>query len=266
MSVVVAVLNAARTIEACLQSVHEQRGADVELIVMDGGSTDGTREVVERNAGRIAHWESAKDRGIYHAWNKALALASGEWICFLGADDVFASPQSVATLLRAATPGANLVFGKVELVTAAGEVRGTLGEPWSWEKMKRKQNVAQPGALHSHDLFDRFGTFDERYRIAGDYDFLLRVGRAARPTFADAVVVRFGDEGLSNRQYLRALRETRDIQARHPDIGALRAYRTYAEEYARFALGTGIVALPPPVRVQLRRLRRLALKWGQRSP
>ena len=87
ISIVVSVFNGADTLQQCIDSVTDQTYPAVELIVIDGGSTDGTREILLRNASKLAYWVSEPDRGIYHAWNKALVHAQGDWISFLGADD-----------------------------------------------------------------------------------------------------------------------------------------------------------------------------------
>ena len=93
ISVVTAVFNCKSTLQQCLDSVAQQTYAHIELIVIDGGSTDGTVELIQANAQRIAYWISEPDRGIYNAWNKALAKATGDWICFLGTDDYLLDAQ-----------------------------------------------------------------------------------------------------------------------------------------------------------------------------
>ncbi|MDA3897412.1 MAG: glycosyltransferase [Desulfobacteraceae bacterium] len=89
ISIIVVVFNGAQTLERCLYSVVHQIYPCKELIIMDGGSTDGSVELLKRYDSQIKYWESKPDRGIYHAWNKALEHAEGEWICFIGSDDFF---------------------------------------------------------------------------------------------------------------------------------------------------------------------------------
>jgi Glycosyltransferases involved in cell wall biogenesis len=81
-TIIVAVLNSKETLERCIESVNSQTYPYKELIIKDGGSTDGTVEILKNNDDKIAYWESSPDHGIYHAWNKALQYARGEWICF----------------------------------------------------------------------------------------------------------------------------------------------------------------------------------------
>src|SRR3990170_1119466 len=100
-TIIVATLNSAHRLPRCIASFAGQTYPRRELIVMDGGSTDGTVDIIRTQGPAVAYWESSPDRGIYHAWNKALAHAHGEWICFLGADDYFWSPTSLSRVAEA---------------------------------------------------------------------------------------------------------------------------------------------------------------------
>jgi glycosyltransferase involved in cell wall biosynthesis len=242
VSVIIAVFNRAATLQSCLDSVFAQTAEPLGIIVCDGGSTDGSREIIEANCARLTYWHSQPDRGVPHAWNMALEHATGEWICFLGADDRFAKPDTVATLLNAARePAVNYVSGQAILVDDNGLARRIVGTQWDWERMKRYQHIAHPGSLHRHDLFARYGNFDESYPIAFDYDFLLRVGRDIEAAFVAEPVTLMGISGQSNAQVWRAFRENRRIHAFHSEIGMAAAAINHAvavaKQVARFAIG-----------------------------
>jgi glycosyltransferase involved in cell wall biosynthesis len=242
VSVIIAVFNRASTLQRCLDSVFAQSAAPLEVIVCDGGSTDGSREIIEANRARLSYWQSRPDRGVPHAWNMALAQATGEWVCFLGADDRFARADTVATLLTAARePATNFVSGQAILIDDDADERRVVGTRWEWERMKRYQNVAHPGALHRRRLFARYGNFDESYRIACDYEFLMRVGRDIRAAFVPAPVTLMGAGGQSNTEVWRAFRENRRIHRAHPEIGSTAAAINHAvaaaKQIARCALG-----------------------------
>lgn len=211
-----------------MDSVVAQSGVDVELIIMDGGSTDGTVEALKANSDRIAYWESKSDRGIYHAWNKALDIARGEWVCFLGADDYFATKDSLSTMMAEAKPGVDLVFGRAALTDNEDRVLRKIGTTWNWSRMKRCQVVAHPGALHRRTLFSNYGYFNENYEVAGDYEFFLRVGGGVAASYVDEVVVFIEDGGVSMLRPRLALKENRQIQAVHPEIGLGRAWANYS--------------------------------------
>ena len=227
VSVIVAVFNGAETLRRCIDSVVEQTYPNKELIVVDGCSTDGTVEILEAENDKIAYWESKPDRGIYHAWNKAIEHAEGEWICFLGADDYFATPDSLSELSSELEVGTDFIFSRVAIVDENDRVLTIGGPMWDWERMKRYQTVSHAGALHHRSVFERYGKFDEKYKVAGDYEFFLRVGAAAKASYVDKVIVHLGNSGISQVQLRLTFRETRLIQSAHPEIGPYRAWANY---------------------------------------
>jgi glycosyltransferase involved in cell wall biosynthesis len=204
-SIVVAVYNGAATIETCLGSVLGQSLGDHELIVIDGGSTDGTVAILEACGGRLAYWVSEPDGGIYDAWNKALARTRGEWVLFLGSDDRLADPDTLArvdTMLRDAGPEHPVAYGRVDVVDSGGSVVRTMGEDWSTARAGFLYTMTIPhqGVFHRRSLFEEVGLFDVRYRICGDYELLLRDVLVKAPLFIGGPpVVAMGDGGLSNR-------------------------------------------------------------------
>jgi glycosyltransferase involved in cell wall biosynthesis len=242
VSVTIAVFNRAATLQRCFDSVFAQSGARLEVIVCDGGSTDGSRAIIEANRALLAYSQSQADRGVPHAWNMALAHATSEWVCFLGADDRFARPDAVATLLNAVNdPAINFVSGRAIMVDDAGNQRRIVGTRWDFARMKRYQNIAHPGALHRRELFARHGIFDESYRIACDYEFLMRIGRDIRAAFVPQPVTLMGAGGQSKTQAWSAFRENRRIQLAHPEIGVTAATINHAvaaaKQIARAAWG-----------------------------
>ena len=181
VSVVIATFNAAAVLEPCLEGLFDQVGVSLEVLVADGGSTDGSREMVERFGQRLAWYDSRPDEGIYDAWNRALGHARGEWVMFLGADDRLASSHAVASLHahcgEALDRGIRIVYGVCVLVDGEGHEIKVLGRPWQREKRRFRAGVMRiphPGMLHHQSLFSDHGLFDTRSRIAGDYEFLLR--------------------------------------------------------------------------------------------
>lgn len=185
--------NAVATIAATMDSVAAQRSADVEYVVVDGQSTDGTADLLKRRAGAIDRLVIEPDTGIYDAWNKALTLARGRYIGFIGADDVLLPGAAAAYLARiAAGPDVDFLSSRVRYG------RRIIGQAYDHAKFRRYMNVAHVGALHSRALFDRIGPFDTSYRITGDYELLLRAGRSLTSGFVDAVTVEMGTQGISS--------------------------------------------------------------------
>ncbi|HLE65896.1 MAG TPA: glycosyltransferase family 2 protein [Burkholderiales bacterium] len=224
VSVIVAVRNGAATLQRCLDSVAAQDLGPRETIVIDGASTDGTRELLERNlrAGLVSSYLSEPDSGVYSAWNKGIARARGRWISFLGCDDAFHDPGALRALVQAGeddAAGARVVYGRINRVTAAGVLIETIGVPWAdaRDAFLGGFNIPHPGTLHHRSIFEQRGIFDESYRIAGDYHLLLGELAERPAAFVDRVVLDMGFGGLSSRPgtILVALREVaRARQAR----------------------------------------------------
>jgi glycosyltransferase involved in cell wall biosynthesis len=223
VTVVVATFNASHTIDRCLESVFTQTYPHRELLVVDGASTDGTAEAVRRQSERIAWWVSEPDSGVYDAWNKALAHASGDWIVFLGADDVFASHQAISRMashLRAAEGRYRVVYASVDVVAQDGMVVRAAGEPWALAGPAFRERMAIPhqGTFHHRSLFEEHGSFDPGFRICGDYEFLLRELLEHEALFVpDLTVVKMGYGGLSHSPTLMArhVRETHRARYAH---------------------------------------------------
>ena len=194
ISVIVAVFNGKATLQQCIDSFSQQSYANKELIVIDGGSTDGSVDVLMANRDALQYWVSEPDRGIYSAWNKALDHARGDWICFLGADDYFWSGDALALMseqLQQLPSHIEVAYGEIRVVNAHGMVIHPAGVPWASVSRRFRQLMSIPhqGTMHRRSLFQRHGRFDEAFRIAGDYELLLRELKTADAFFVPNVVV-----------------------------------------------------------------------------
>jgi len=212
ISIVTSVFNGVATLQRCLDSVVGQSWPHCEIIVIDGGSTDGTVEILSENDHNIASWVSEPDRGIYHAWNKALERVTGEWVCFLGSDDYLWGPdvlERVASHLISAMPEHQVVYGITKLVNRDGSVINSLGKPWeeAGPGLMKNMTIPSPSSFYHHNLFREYGGFDESFALVGDYEYGLRVliGREAR--YMDDLVVAGMEEGgvTDNRKNATAL-------------------------------------------------------------
>lgn len=233
ITIIIAVYNGAHTLQRALDSVFSQNFTSFELVVMDGGSTDGTVDILESNASRIAYWESQPDKGIYDAWNKAISHSLGKWVLFLGSDDAFADADALGDMAALTSPELDFVYAQLQLVSLKGEFLGIAGGPWSYQKLMRGMCVAHSGSLHRRGLFEEMGLFDTSYRIAGDYEFILRVGPKARCAFLKRPILLFSMGGVSNRRTHRTQLEKLRFQIHYFGIG--RAIANYLGDYAEAA-------------------------------
>ena len=179
VSIITAVRNAESTIGGALESVQRQTWPDIEHIVVDGLSTDGTMDVVRRHSARLAKVVSERDSGIYDAFNKGLKLATGDIVAFLNADDVYASPDIVTAVQEVfARSPVSAVFGDVEFVRPEEPgrvVRHYSSEQFDARRLRYGWMPAHPSLFLRHRLIDQFGGFDASYRIAGDFELVARL-------------------------------------------------------------------------------------------
>jgi len=238
LSVIVATFNAARHIQRCLDSIDAQEFSAREVIVIDGGSSDGTADILRNNSERIHYWHSRPDKGIYDAWNQALPHARGEYIAFLGADDAWHAPDTLRRVFDAiGARELDLVTGRGHLVDESGKLLHEFGRAWDYRKVARKMTICHPGSLHRKDLFDRFGCFDTGYRITADYDFLLRLPRDLRTLHLDMPLADIEDGGISRDRRWLMLRERYRVQASCPRVGPVRAAINLADKLWRIPVG-----------------------------
>lgn len=223
ITVIVAVYNGVKTLQKCIDSVAQQTYSNKELIIIDGGSKDGTVELLAENRAKITYSISEPDRGIYNAWNKGLLQAKGEWICFLGADDYFWDTQVLVLMaesLERLPPEIRVAYGQVMLINDDGESLYPVGGSWINARARFKQlmSIPHPGTMHRSGLFEQFGGFDESFRIAGDYELLLRELKTADAYFLpNLITVAMQQGGISSapENTLEQLREVRRAQYIH---------------------------------------------------
>lgn len=245
VSVVVSVLNSAATLQKCLDSVAAQTLDSRELIVIDGGSTDGSADILKRNASRLAYWISEPDKGIYDAWNKALPHARGDWICFLGADDYLWAPdtlQRLAPTLGRAYPPIRVVYGQVALVNESDGEMQRLGEGWRTARARFGQIMSLPhtGLMHHRSLFEAHGSFDASFRIGGDYELLLRELRTGEALFVPDVVIAGMQHGGVSTDPARSLHMIREFRRAQIKQGLHRPGRHWLVAFVKAHLRVGL--------------------------
>jgi glycosyltransferase involved in cell wall biosynthesis len=217
ISVIVCTRDAAVNLQRCINSVVIQNYEHKELIIIDGASIDGTVNVILENQSEIHWWESEPDSGYYEAANKALEHVTGDWVYFLGADDYLASTDCltrVATRLQGLNSDTVMAYGMVAFADQAGEILGIHGQSWRsmGPLMRITSAMHTQGIFHRREIYDRFGRYDTRFRIAGDYEFILRVLRQHEPVFFHDVTVAIHSVGglsTSPDSQLQAIAEIR---------------------------------------------------------
>ncbi len=181
ISVITVVFNGATTLEDTIHSVLQQTYDNIEYIVIDGGSSDGTLDIIRKHDAQLDYWLSERDEGIYDAMNKGVALASGDYVGMLNADDFFASPQAVEKIVeRLVADNLDAVFSQLDIVDPGNPLR-----------VLRRYRVARfdtfmlrIGVMPPHPTFycrrscyEKLGAAPYRidYRIAADFELLVRL-------------------------------------------------------------------------------------------
>jgi glycosyltransferase involved in cell wall biosynthesis len=224
ISVVTPCLNAVGTIEEALESVRSQGYPRVEHLVVDGGSTDGTVEVLERAEG--VRFVSEPDGGRVDAVNKGVAMTSGEVIAWLNADDRY-HPGALRAVGEAfaADPDVTWVTGYCDIVGAGGEeirsavtaYKNALLRHWSFPLYLTQNFVSDPATFVRREALERVGPLDPEYRISHDYDLWLRIGRERPPVVLrrNLASFRMAEGSLSMEGFERQFREHAECARAH---------------------------------------------------
>jgi glycosyltransferase involved in cell wall biosynthesis len=222
-SIITVCLNAEAVIEDAILSVLSQSYPDIEYIVIDGGSRDGTMGIVDKYRGRISKIISEPDHGIYDAMNKGIGLATGDVLYFLNADDHLADPDVLAQVFACfQSTGADIVHGAVRYSHVPGPLTGTsLAHHKGNRPMRSCWDIIHYLLCHQacfckRDLFQRHGLFDRSYSIAADLDWLLRVvACGAKLSYLDKEVVEYSVAGNSSNLRKTFMESTRVVWRRN---------------------------------------------------
>ena len=194
--------NSAATIGDTLRSVAEQTHPDIEHIVIDGGSKDGTLDIVREQGQRVSLCVSEPDRGIYDGMNKGLRRASGEFVGFLNADDVLADPEAIARMasLLERSPQADALYADLVYVKAddlRAVVRHWHSGVFARASLRRGWMPPHPTFYLRRSRLADIGEFDIRLRIAADYDFMLRLSYVAEVGHWPYIIYEYGEHEAS---------------------------------------------------------------------
>ncbi|MGA7104656.1 MAG: glycosyltransferase family 2 protein [Candidatus Deferrimicrobiaceae bacterium] len=235
ISVITVVYNSDKFLEEAIRSVFNQEYDNIEYLIIDGGSTDGTLDIIRKYQDRIDHWVSEPDNGIYDAMNKGIALASGDLIAFLNSDDRY-EPGALEQVARAYVDQANqdvVIAGKWNLlfedsdlvINASPSLRFHTGMPISHQAMVVPKKV-----------YENHKGFNTAYRFAADLDLVVRLYvNKGRFLFIDAVIVSFRTFGASDKHYRDSVREASAIIRKNLPRRTYMAYKLLSNKYIALA-------------------------------
>ena len=210
VSVVTVTYNRATRIEDTIHAVLEQTYPNVEYLVVDGGSTDGTVDILRKYEDRLGFWVSEPDAGIYDAMNKAVDLVhdSASYVLFANSDDTLYSPQALERLVQGGC-GADLVYGR--MIVTDGEASAVYGRKIVLEDLAGEM-LCHPATMMRRRIFDDVGKFDTSFRIAADYDLIVRCfAHPVSSQFVPEIVSRMAMGGVSEDQFMISCRERKKV-------------------------------------------------------
>ena len=198
--------NNAFGLEKTIDSVVRQVGADYEFIIVDGDSTDGSKNVITANKDKITNWVSEKDKGIYNAQNKGIAMAKGDYCLFLNSGDILAN-ESVLKNVSIQLIDVDVLYGDIITINAEG-IKTHLHSPKKinvYEMMI--STIWHPSAFIKRELFAKFGGYNEAFKVTGDYEFFIRIvlKHNVQTKYMALAICIFDLGGISNTEEMSAL-------------------------------------------------------------
>jgi glycosyltransferase involved in cell wall biosynthesis len=216
LSVITIVYNNVRDIERTMLSVLNQGYPHIEYLVIDGASTDGTREVIERYKERLACYRSEPDKGIYDAMNKGLALAKGDYVLFMNSGDEIYDSETVAAVFASAD-GADIYYGETEMYNenweSLGQRRHRAPESFSWKSFKYGMSISHQAIYVKRTIA---APYDLSYKYSADIDWIIKAAKKAdKIVNTRTYVAKYLVGGISKQKHLDSLKERFDIFSKY---------------------------------------------------
>lgn len=219
VSIITVCYNAKDTIESTINSIRDQVYDNIEYIVVDGDSTDGTKEIIEQNRDAINIYISEPDKGLYYAMNKGLDIANGEYVWFMNSGDRIPHSNTLLKIMESSYLPQDIYYGQTKIIDQKGHVLGNrrLRPP----KVLTKDSFKW-GMLVCHQAFivrKRITKrYDTRYKICADYDWVLTAIENAEPTlirYSSRTYCNFLQGGVSSKQMNKSNKERYRIMIKH---------------------------------------------------
>ncbi|EPR74757.1 putative glycosyltransferase [Winogradskyella psychrotolerans RS-3] len=228
VSIITAVYNSEKTIDACMDSVLNQTYPNIEYIIVDGGSNSETLSKLNAAAKKYPNIKlsSEPDKGIYDALNKGIVKATGDIVGFVHSDDFLADATIIASIVEAfKTKGVDGVYGDLHYVALENTnkiIRNWISQPFSYKLLKNGWMPAHPTLYLKKNLYDTYGMFDLNFKIAADYDFILRIFKQTSLNFfyLPKTIVKMRVGGASNKSLKNILQKSKE------DYRAIKANQT----------------------------------------
>lgn len=227
VSIITPVFNGRLFLDETIRSVLGQTYRNIEYIIIDGGSTDGTLEIIEKYKDQLDYWLSEKDSGMYEAVNKGLKIASGDILAYLNSDDLY-YPDAVKTAVQhfEEHSGSDLIYGNCDFIGPQGELLYTYRYPdfrWRFFISSNTSSIPQLTTFWRSAIHKKLGYFDADLKMCGDFDFFAKVGKCCRIEHLHKILAqsRIHNVSLTSLQGYRNKREVKLIRSRYIKLGEI---------------------------------------------
>ena len=218
-TIITVTYNAAKTIEGTIQSVITQSYKNIEYIIVDGASKDSTMSIVDKYKDRINKIVSEPDKGLYDAMNKAIALATGDYLCFLNAGDELHEDDTIQLMVHSINSRRmpDILYGETAIVDRQGHFirmrRLSAPEELNWKSFKRGMLVCHQAFFPRRDLVE---PYDLQYRFSSDFDWCIRIMKKSRHMHnTHLTIIDYLNEGMTTHNHQASLNERFRIMCRH---------------------------------------------------
>jgi hypothetical protein len=220
VSIITVVFNARELLEGTMRSVFSQSWPHIEYIVVDGGSKDGTADLLTANSGRIAAWVSEPDKGLYDAMNKGLHMATGDFVWFLNAGDHLFAPDTVEKVMEKCRPATDVLYGEVMLADDARRHLGTRSElsaqklptHLTWKSLRLGMVVCHQAILVRRSI----APFFIENNLTADIDWVIQALKKSRETINTALILaEYLQGGVSKKRHRQSLKDRYAVLQRH---------------------------------------------------
>ncbi|MDQ2719737.1 MAG: glycosyltransferase [Bacteroidota bacterium] len=229
LSIITVNYNNLAGLQKTMESVSAQAFTDFEYIVVDGGSADGSKAYIEEHAGKLSYWASEKDEGIYHAMNKGIAKANGEYLLFLNSGDYFYTPESISKLFEH-SHHEDIIYG-ILMVNEEDGKQWILDYPseLSFGYFYR-HSLPHQSTLINADLFKTIGLYNEKLKIAADWEFFMKAICMHNATYkyVNEIITVFSMGGVSTNPVFTES----SLNERHQILNS--QYGLYINEYLEY--------------------------------
>lgn len=238
ISIIIATYNAETFLQKCLNSIIPQLNENIELIIIDGGSSDNTVQIINNYVQYIQYTISEPDLGVYDAWNKGISVAKGNWIMFVGADDVLL-PDAINTYIKLLDSkdlsSYDYISAQNEYIDENDKIIKLLGKGAEWRLMRKGNSAAHVASLHhKNNLFDKVGYYNLHYKICADYEILVRKKNNLKTYFLSSRMAKMKAGGMSFSS--KAIKESYEIRKLHNTINPVYNVILYFRDFIAYKL------------------------------